>query len=65
MRIESLPLEKDLTVGEAARQDPRVADAIKRTVARSVPYKTQYRSDGSVAVYLQADMRVFWDELRQ
>lgn len=64
-KIGSLKLDKDLTVDEAARQDPRVADAVARTIGRSLLYKTEYRSDGSVAVHVQADMRLFWDELRR
>jgi hypothetical protein len=64
-QIGSLKLDKDLTVDQAARQDPRVADAVARTIARSVLYKTEYRSDGSVAVRVQADMQFFWDELRR
>jgi len=63
-RIESLELDNNLTVGQAARQDPRIAAAISRTVERVMPYKIQYNSDGSVTVNCEADLRDLWDELR-
>jgi hypothetical protein len=63
-RIELLELDNNLTLGQAARQDPRIAAAISRTVERVTPYKIQYNSDGSVTVNCEADLRDLWDELR-
>ena len=63
-RIESLELENNVTLGQAARQDPRVAAAISRTVEQVSPHKIQYNPDGSVTVYCEADLRDLWDELR-
>ncbi|HEV8604855.1 MAG TPA: hypothetical protein VGQ99_05785 [Tepidisphaeraceae bacterium] len=63
-RIESLELDTSLTLGQAARQDPRIAAAISRTIERINPHKIQYNPDGSVAVHCQADLRDLWDELR-
>jgi len=63
-RIESLELDNNLTVGQAARQDPRIAAAISRMIEHVTPYKYQYNSDGSVAVHCEADLRDLWDELR-
>lgn len=62
-RMESLPLEKNWTVGQAAREHPPVADAIERTLDRARTYKTEYRGDGSVTVYMVADLRDVWNEL--
>jgi len=63
-RIESLELANNLTLGQAARQDPRIAAAITRTVERIQPHKIQYNSDGSVTVHCETDLRDLWDELR-
>src|SRR6266850_1956721 len=63
-RIESLELKNNVTLGQAARQDPRIAAAISRTIEGITPHKIQYNPDGSVAVYCEADLRDLWDELR-
>jgi hypothetical protein len=63
-RIESLELDNTLTLGQAARQDPRIAAAISRTLESITPHKIQYNPDGSVTVHSQADLRDLWDELR-
>jgi hypothetical protein len=63
-RIESLELNNNLTLGQAARQDPRLAAAISRAVERVSPHKIQYNPDGSVTVHSEADLRDLWDELR-
>jgi hypothetical protein len=64
-RIELLELNNNLTLGQAARQDPRIAAAISRTVERVTPHKIQYNSDGSVTVNCEADLRDLWEELRR
>ncbi len=64
-RLESMPLEGALTVGQAAAQNPRVSDAVSRAVERARVYKTEFRSNGTSVVYMMADMRSFWEELRR
>lgn len=64
-RIEMLELGNSLTLAQAAKQDPRIAAAISRTVERVTPYKIQYNADGSVTVRCEADLRDLWDELRR
>jgi len=64
-RIESLKLDKDLTVGEAAAKDHRVHDALYRFVKQARIYKTEYRADNNVVVYLSADPRDLWEDLRR
>jgi hypothetical protein len=63
-RIELLELDNNVTLGQAARQDPRIAGAISRTIERITPHKIQYNADGSVTVHCEADLRDLWDELR-
>jgi hypothetical protein len=62
--IEALELEKGLTIAQAARQDPRIADVIERTIRRAVPFKTEYRGNSGAAVHVQADLHDLWDDLR-
>lgn len=64
-RLEALPLERDLTLGQAAQRDPRLAGALQRAVKRARVSKVEYRSDGSVVVHLWSDLRDVWDELRR
>jgi hypothetical protein len=59
-RLESLQLEKDLTVGDAVRQSPRIAENVAAYVEQVRPYRTEYQSDGGAAVYLQADLGELW-----
>ena len=64
-RIESLELEKGLTMADAAKQDPRVADAVSRFVKSARIYKTEYRADSTVVIHLAADPRDLWEDLRR
>jgi len=63
-KVESLELGKGVTVGQAAEQDHRVRDVVYRFVKQSRIYKTEYKPDGTVVVYLTADPRDLWDDLR-
>jgi len=62
-RIEALTLDQNLTLGQAAAQDPRVGAAVARAVKQARIYKTDYRADGTVVIHLNADMRPLWDDL--
>lgn len=64
-RIEAFPYDKGMTVGEAAKHDPRLARAVERTIQDARVYRTTYRADGTVEVKVMADMRDLWDELRR
>jgi hypothetical protein len=64
-RIEAMPFDKDHTVGQAAKHDPRVAEAITRAVHEARVYKTIYNGDGSATVKIMADMRDLWEALRR
>ena len=63
-KIESLPLSAGQTLGDAARQNPRLADAITRTLSRSKPTKVDYGSDGSAKVRLTLELRGLWEEVQ-
>ena len=64
-RIESLQLDNGVTVGQAMKQDPRLAAAVRRAIDRTRPTKTEYRSDGTVVVRMAYDLRDVWDEVRR
>jgi hypothetical protein len=63
-QVEGLSLD-GMTVGEAAKRDRRVADAVSRGVSRARVYKSDYHEDGTVTVYVSLDLRDVWEELRQ
>ena len=64
-RIDSLQLDDNTTIGQAAKQDPRFDAAVRRAIDRVRPAKTDYRSDGTVVVHFEHDLRGLWDELRR
>jgi hypothetical protein len=59
-RIESLPLGGSTTVGQAAKQDPRVEKAVVRAVNRAHPYEVDYKADGSVTVHVTTSGADLW-----
>lgn len=62
--LEKLPLAPGQTVGDAARDNPRVRSALARAVKRARPSKVDYGNDGSVRVHVVMNLRDLWDELR-
>ena len=64
-RIEALSLSRNLTLGDAARRDDRVRDAIDRAIDRARPRKVNYRSDGGAEVSFTLDLRDLWYDLEQ
>jgi hypothetical protein len=64
-RINAMQLTRQLSIGEAAKQDPRIADAVDRVLLRARIYKVEYRADGSVMVRMMIDSRDLWYELCQ
>ncbi len=64
-RINSLPLTRSMTLGEAAKEDVRISDAINRTLLRARVYKVEYAADRSISVRMSIDSRDLWSELRQ
>jgi hypothetical protein len=64
-RINSLTLDRNLTLEDAAKQDPRIAEAINRTLLRARVYKVEYLADQSISVRMTIDSRDLWGELLQ
>ncbi len=64
-RIEALPLTESMTIEQAGRSDPRIGDAVNRSLLRARVYKVEYRADGSVMVRIMVDPRELWYELRE
>jgi hypothetical protein len=52
------------TLGAAAQQDPRIAEAIERSLPYAHVSKTDYdRADGAVGVTVEFELRELWEEL--
>jgi hypothetical protein len=64
-RVNTLNLTADLTIGDAAKANPRIAAAVERAVLRARLYKVDYHADGSAMVRMMLDPRDLWNELRQ
>ncbi len=63
--VEALTLTDELTVGQAAAKDHRVAAAVERAMEAARLYRIKYDSDGTVTVRLSLDLRAMWEELRR
>ena len=63
--IDALLLNGQSSIGQAANQDPRIADAVNRSLLRARVFKVEYRADGSVMVRMVIDSRDLWYELCQ
>lgn len=61
--VEALPLSRQLSLGAAARQDPRIRDVIDRALRRAKVSKVNYLAGGSAEVSLSIDLRELWYEL--
>jgi hypothetical protein len=64
VQLEALPLRPELTVGDAARQDKRVASAIDRALGRARTRQVDYLGDGGARVAMTLDLTDFWNELQ-
>ena len=63
-KLELLPLSDGVTLGDAAKQNPRISDAVGRSLSRARPTKVDYLSDGGARVRLTLELRDLWDELQ-
>lgn len=64
-QIDALKLTDTQTIAQAAKQNPLIRDAVVRTLRRARIYKSDYRSDGSVWVYMSLDLQDLWEELQR
>lgn len=62
-QINSLPLGLKTTVGDAARSNPQVQEAVARALGRARPYKVDYRAKGAVTVHVSLSLGDLWTEL--
>jgi len=63
-KLVGLPLGRT-TLGEAARQDPRIEQAIDRALSRARLIKTTYLAPASATARVDLDLRDLWEELRR
>jgi hypothetical protein len=63
-RIGALPLSRDVIIEDAAKIDPRYAEAVNRAMLRATVYKVDWRADGGISVRIAIDSRDLWYELR-
>src|SRR5262249_23283396 len=64
VKLLALPLSHGVSIANAAARDPAVRDAVDRALGHARVYKVDYDSaDGSVAVKMMLDPRIFWEEL--
>lgn len=64
-QVDKLQLSRQLTLGDAARRDPRVRTAIDRAVDRARPRKVNYLADGGAEVTFTLDLRDVWYEIAE
>jgi hypothetical protein len=63
--IYALPLNGTMTIGDAVKKSPTIAQAVDRCLAGARPYKVDYRADGSVSVKSSMNPRELWEEISQ
>jgi hypothetical protein len=63
-QIEALVLDGQRTLGDAAKQDPRVEQAIRRALAASRIGRADYKDDGGADVDVFLDLDTLWAEVR-
>lgn len=66
-RIEALPFSADLTVGDAARRDPRINEALGRGMSFARTYQVDYDQpeSGSVSIKVQLPLVHVWREMSE
>jgi hypothetical protein len=62
-QLRALPLTPDLTLGQAADRDGRIADSLDRALTAAHVFNADYHADGSVRVSVSLDLRAVWELL--
>jgi hypothetical protein len=62
-QIGDLPLSRKLTLGEAARHDPRIREAVDKALNGARARKVKYLSDGGAEVTFSLELRDLWNQL--
>jgi hypothetical protein len=60
----ALPIQTNITLGDAAKTDPQISHAVDRAMLHARTHQVDYRPDGSVKVRISLDLQDAWDELR-
>ncbi len=63
-QLLSLHIDPRTTLGDAAKTDPQLNQAIDRSLLQAHAARVEYLADGSVKVHVSLDLREAWDELR-
>jgi hypothetical protein len=63
-QIEDLELTQKTTVGQAAKDDPRVDQAIRRALAHTHIGKADYHANGAADINVYLDLADLWQELQ-
>jgi hypothetical protein len=63
--VEDLPLSRDLTVGQAAKNDRRVGRALDEALGRARIGQTKYHEDGTATVRLYLELEDVWYALER
>lgn len=63
-KVGALRLDQNITLEDAMRSDPRLAEAVNRILLRARVHKVEYRADGGVMVRMMIDARELWQELQ-
>jgi hypothetical protein len=63
-QIEALELNDKQTLAQAAQEDPRVEQAIRRALTRTRIAKADYHANGAADVTVYLDLSEVWQELR-
>jgi hypothetical protein len=64
-QLDALALTPELTLGHAARREPRLAAALTRGLARARTARTDYLPDGGARVHVVLDLGDVWQEIEQ
>jgi hypothetical protein len=63
-QIASLSLSQGLTMGDAAKQDKQIAEAIDRALGHARRTKVEYGADGGARVVVSLELVDLWQELQ-
>jgi len=61
--VNQLPLSEKATLGDAARRDPKIEEAISRVLGRARPFQVDYLAHGAVTVHMSVNLADLWAEL--
>jgi hypothetical protein len=62
-QVEGLALGSSMTIGDAARRDPRIEQAVVRALNRAHPYQVDYKAQGAVTVHVSLSAAELWGQL--